>query len=106
MVVVFAGAGYIAMDTALGWTDTFVTSAEEGYRNYALYVIYLLFPIISLAAYFILEAVLVLKVLGEKRPMSKHRPICPHILLLNWYDSTSLWCRIPLRYRPGFRVYY
>ncbi|KAF8454958.1 chitin synthase III catalytic subunit-domain-containing protein [Terfezia claveryi] len=62
MVVVFIGTGYIAMDTALGWTDTFVTLKSEGYRNYALYVLYLLFPIISVAAYFILESVLVLKV--------------------------------------------
>lgn len=69
MLVVFIGTAYIAMDTALGWTDTFVTLKSEGYRNYALYVLYLLFPIISIAAYFILESVLVLKVLGEKRPM-------------------------------------
>ena len=90
------------MDTALGWTDTFVTSESKGYRNYALYVLYLLFPIISIAAYFILESVLVLKVLGEKRPMSKRRPVYPHIQSLTWYDSTAMWCRTPLRYRPGF----
>lgn len=90
MVVVFIGTGYITMDTALGWTDTFLTLESEGYRNYALYVLYLLFPIISVAAYFILESVLVLKVLGERRPMSKHWPICPHIQPLTWYDSTSM----------------
>ena len=102
MVAVFLGTGYIAMDTAREWTDTFVTLESEGYRNYALYILYLLFPIISVAAYFTLESVLVLRVLGEKRPMSKRRPICPHIQSLTWYDSTSLWCRTPLRYRPGF----
>lgn len=102
MVVVFVGTGYIAMDTALEWTNTFVTSKAEGYRNYALYVLYLLFPIISVAAYLILESVLVLKVLGERRPMSKLRPICPYIQSLTWYDSTSLWCRTPLHYGPDF----
>lgn len=69
MVAVFLGTGYIAMDTAREWTDTFVTLESEGYRNYALYILYLLFPIISVAAYFTLESVLVLRVLGEKRPM-------------------------------------
>ena len=55
------------MDTALEWTDTF--TSNEDLRNYALYILYLIFPLIALAGYFILESVLVLHVLAEKRPM-------------------------------------
>ncbi|KAF8468377.1 chitin synthase III catalytic subunit [Kalaharituber pfeilii] len=68
-LIVFLGTGYITMDSAFGWTDEFLTIQESGNRNYALYVLYLLFPLIAIVAYYILEAVLVLHVLGEKRPM-------------------------------------
>jgi hypothetical protein len=39
-------------------------------RNIGLYVLYQLFPLICLVVFFLLETVLVLRVLGELRPMS------------------------------------
>ncbi|KAF3161040.1 hypothetical protein TWF788_002783 [Orbilia oligospora] len=65
--MIFIGTGYIALDTGFGYTDTFKPDAD--YKNYGLYVLYLLFPIVCLAGYFILESILVLRVLGETRPM-------------------------------------
>lgn len=75
MLVVFVGTGFITMDSRMnGWTDTFLTLSGDEYRNYALYSLYLLFPIVAVAAYFILETVLVLHVLEEKRPIGRRAP--------------------------------
>ncbi|PYH89757.1 export control protein CHS7-like protein [Aspergillus ellipticus CBS 707.79] len=68
-VVLFIGTGYIALDTAFNWTGEFATTASDHYRNIALYVLYQLFPLVCLVAFYVLEAVLVIRVLGELRPM-------------------------------------
>jgi hypothetical protein len=68
----FVGTGYIALDTGFAFTDYWqdtVTSPTN--RAYALYTLYQLVPLIFIVVFFILEAVLVLRVLGEVRPMSK-----------------------------------
>jgi hypothetical protein len=68
----FVGTGYIALDTGFAftnyWQDT-VTSPTN--RAYALYTLYQLVPLIFIVVFFILEAVLVLRVLGEVRPMCR-----------------------------------
>ncbi|KAI5841854.1 chitin synthase III catalytic subunit [Morchella snyderi] len=64
----FVGTTYVAVDTGFNYTGTF-TKDPDSIKNYALYVLYLLFPLIMIAAYVILESVLVIKVLGEKIPM-------------------------------------
>ncbi|KAJ5928081.1 hypothetical protein N7466_007037 [Penicillium verhagenii] len=68
-IVLFIGTGYIALDTAFDWSGHFVGSTNDDYRNVALYVLYQLFPLVCLAVFFVLETVLVLRVLGEYRPM-------------------------------------
>lgn len=67
----FIGTGYIALDTAFDWTGHFASSTGSGNdnRNIGLYVLYQLFPLICLVLFYALEAVLVLRVLGEFRPM-------------------------------------
>lgn len=67
--ILFIGTGYIALDTAFDWTGTFATTETNNYRNIALYVLYQLFPLVCLFAFFALEAYLVVRVLGEFRPM-------------------------------------
>lgn len=69
-VVLFIGTGYIALDTAFDWTGHFASSHTGQNRNIGLYVLYQLFPLVCLFLFFVLEAVLVLRVLGEFRPMS------------------------------------
>ncbi|EPS45211.1 hypothetical protein H072_785 [Dactylellina haptotyla CBS 200.50] len=66
-LMIFIGTGYIALDTGFGYTNQFIPDAD--YKNYALYVMYILFPLICLVGYFVLESILVLRVLGETRPM-------------------------------------
>ncbi|KAJ5216396.1 uncharacterized protein N7498_002803 [Penicillium cinerascens] len=68
-VVLFIGTGYIALDTAFDWTGHFESSHSGQNRNIGLYVLYQLFPLVCLFLFFVLESVLVLRVLGEFRPM-------------------------------------
>lgn len=75
-IAFFVGTGYIALDTAFSYTHPFVPSlSEPDNRNIALYVLYQLWPLICLAGFFLLETVLVLRVLGEKKPMRMWSPI-------------------------------
>jgi hypothetical protein len=67
--ILFIGTGYIALDTAFHWSGYFSSSLLNSYRNIGLYVLYLLFPLICLFFFYVLETVLVIRVLGEKRPM-------------------------------------
>ncbi|KAI0025262.1 chitin synthase III catalytic subunit [Xylariomycetidae sp. FL0641] len=67
--ILFVGTGYIALDTGYGWTGKFAPSPKNHYQNIALYVLYQLVPLIFLVAFYVLEAVLVLRILAEVRPM-------------------------------------
>jgi hypothetical protein len=68
-LVLLIGTGYIALDTGFGWTGHFASSYQSPNQNIGLYVLYQLAPLIFIVAFFVLEAVLVLRVLGETRPM-------------------------------------
>lgn len=66
----FVGTGYIALDTAFSWTGHFDPSLTgPDNRNIGLYVLYQLCPLVFLFLFFVLETVLVLRVLGERKPM-------------------------------------
>ncbi len=69
-LVFLIGTGYIALDTGFKWTGFWTASSyTPPNRNIALYVLYQLLPLIFLVAFFALEAILVIRVLGETRPM-------------------------------------
>lgn len=70
--ILFIGTGYIALDTGFSWTGFWNSSValHSNNQSYALYTLYQLVPLVFLVVYFLLEAVLVLRVLGERRPMS------------------------------------
>jgi hypothetical protein len=68
-LVFLLGVGYIALDTGFQFTGFWNSSYELPNRNIALYVLYLLLPLLWLVLYLALETVLVLRVLGETRPM-------------------------------------
>lgn len=69
--ILFVGTGFIALDTGFGftnyWEDSY--SIDNHNRHIALYVLYQLVPLIFLVAFYVLEAVLVIRILGETRPM-------------------------------------
>lgn len=65
----FVGTGYVALDTGLDFTGFWNDAFDQPNRHLALYVLYQLVPLIFLVAFLVLEAVLVVRVLGEIRPM-------------------------------------
>ena len=68
----FVGTGYIALDTGFSWTGYWNDTIVAPYnKSYSLYTLYQLVPLVFLVVFFLLEAVLVLRVLGEVRPMCK-----------------------------------
>ncbi|KAK0740931.1 chitin synthase III catalytic subunit [Schizothecium vesticola] len=67
--ILFIGTAYIALDTGFQWTGFWNDSYPPPNRQIALYVLYQLLPLIFLVAFFALETILVLRVLGETRPM-------------------------------------
>lgn len=68
-LLIFVGTGYIALDTGFSWTGFWDSTLHEPNKAYALYTLYQLIPIVFLVVYYLLEAFLVLSVLGERRPM-------------------------------------
>ena len=69
-IALFIGTGYIALDTGFDWTNRFQPSVDPPLnRNVGIYVLYQLAPLVFLFVFFVLETVLVIKVLGEKKPM-------------------------------------
>ncbi|KAL8813197.1 MAG: hypothetical protein Q9223_007099 [Gallowayella weberi] len=65
----FIGTGYIALDTAFSYSGHFDPSRTGDHRNIGLYVLYQLAPLVFVVAFVVLETILVLRVLGEKKPM-------------------------------------
>jgi Chitin synthase export chaperone len=65
----FIGTGYIALDTAFSWTGYFDSSTHPPYRAIGLYVLYQLCPLVFLFLFFVLETILVVKILEERKPM-------------------------------------
>jgi hypothetical protein len=65
----FIGTGYIALDTGFSWTGHFDSSLSGNNRNIGLYVLYQLAPLVFLFVFFVLETLLVVRVLGERKPM-------------------------------------
>lgn len=65
----FIGTGYIALETGFSWTSKFDPSLTDPNRNIGLYVLYQLAPLVFLALFFLLETFLVLRVLGEVKPL-------------------------------------
>ena len=71
-IALFVGTGYIALDTGFDFTSRFNSSlGPPNNRSIGLYVLYQLAPLVFLAGFFLLETFLVLKVLGEKKPMRR-----------------------------------
>lgn len=71
--LLFIGTGYIALDTGFSWTGYWDDTLTGNNRAYALYTLYQLAPLVFLFVFFCLEAYLVLRILGERKPMSKQR---------------------------------
>ena len=69
--ILFVGTGYIALDTGFSWTGYWDSTLELPNQAYALYTLYQLVPLVFIVIFFLLEAFLVLRVLGERKPMRR-----------------------------------
>ncbi|KAF2741944.1 hypothetical protein M011DRAFT_490985 [Sporormia fimetaria CBS 119925] len=67
--IFFIGTGYIALDTGFSFTGYWDSTLTGNNRAYALYTLYQLVPLVFLVVFFLLETFLVLRVLGERKPM-------------------------------------
>lgn len=63
------GVGYVALDAGFSFTHFWDSSYGGTNKSYALYVLYLLLPLVWIVFYLALETVLVLRILGETRPI-------------------------------------
>ena len=69
---IFIGTGYITLDAAYDWTGYFNSAlSPPDNRIISLYILYQLAPLVFLTVFFLLETYLVLRVLGETKPMRK-----------------------------------
>ena len=66
---IFVGTGYIALDTAFSWTGFWDSSHGGAHSHKALYTLYQVVPLVFLFLFFVFESILVLRVLGERKPM-------------------------------------
>ena len=69
--MLFVGTGYIALDTGFSWTGYWDDTLTGNNRAYALYTLYQLAPLVFLFVFVCLESYLVLRILGERKPMSE-----------------------------------
>lgn len=69
--ILFIGTGYIALDTGFSWTGFFDDTLDND-RSYSLYTLYQLAPLVFLFVFFCLETFLVVRVLGEMKPMGMY----------------------------------
>jgi hypothetical protein len=67
--IIFIGSGYIALDHGFSWTHFWDSTLDAPNLSYSLYTIYLLAPLVFIVIFFILEAFLVVRVLGEYKPL-------------------------------------
>ncbi|KAH7412183.1 chitin synthase III catalytic subunit [Phaeosphaeria sp. MPI-PUGE-AT-0046c] len=68
-LLIFIGTGYIALDTGFSWTGYWDDTLNTPNQAYALYTLYQLVPLVFIVIFFLLEAFLVLRILGERKPM-------------------------------------
>jgi hypothetical protein len=75
-LVLFVGTGYIALDTGFSWTGYWDSSLTSPNQAYALYTLYQLAPLIFIVVFFVCETFLVIRVLGERKPMRTCCTLC------------------------------
>ena len=107
----FIGVGYIALDTGFDWTGFWNSStfgpdnpSFTNNRDYALYTLYQLVPLVFLFIYFVLESLLVLRILGERRPMRTYPPRSEAVSFINVSPSLPNRRHAPLCYWPSLPI--
>ena len=101
-VILFVGTGYIALDTGFSWTGYWDDTLSGENKAYALYTLYQLVPLVFLVVFFCLESFLVLRVLGERKPMRTYHE--SNLLATTNKCSVSCWRSSALCHWTDFPV--
>ena len=104
-IIIFVGTGYIALDTGFSWTGYWDDTLDRENQAYALYTLYQLVPLVFLVIFFCLEAYLVLRVLGERKPM-RTQSITKHLTTANIIPSLPICCSPSLCHWPSLPIRY
>jgi hypothetical protein len=105
-LLIFVGTGYIALDTGFSWTGYWDDTLGTPNQAYALYTLYQLVPLVFVVIFFLLEAFLVLRILGERKPMRKCMSFPQQQQLLTVPHSLPPRCGTSLRHRTSLPVRY
>lgn len=105
-VIIFVGTGYIALDTGFSWTGYWDDTLPQPNQAYALYTLYQLVPLVFIVIFFCLESFLVLRVLGERKPMRTYTRLdslssANNMCSLSFGRRSALchWAGLPIRYQ-------
>ncbi|KAJ1948021.1 hypothetical protein FBU59_001783 [Linderina macrospora] len=69
-VIVFVGIGYIAADTAFGISNGLKPDDSDPLYSPALFTVYLVFPLLSIAIYLVSQIIVVVKYLAVRGPLA------------------------------------
>jgi len=67
--IFFLATTYIAADTAFGFTSIFKSTPARDLKSIGLFILLIMWPVIAVVLYFVTMSVIVLRVLGEKKPL-------------------------------------
>lgn len=67
--IFFLATTYISADTAFGFTNIFKSTPARDLKSIGLFILLVIWPVVAVLLYFVTMSVIVLRVLGEKRPL-------------------------------------
>ncbi|KAJ1799632.1 hypothetical protein LPJ59_001695 [Coemansia sp. RSA 2399] len=68
-VVIFITMGFIAVDTAFGVSSGLQPKPSEPFLSYGLFTIYLVFPLLAIVIFMVMQTIIVVKFLAVRRPL-------------------------------------
>jgi len=68
-VILFLATTYIATDTAFSFTSLFKSDPARDLKSIGLFILLVIWPVVAVLIYFLIMIVIVLRILGEKKPL-------------------------------------
>ncbi|KAJ2614776.1 hypothetical protein EV177_001894, partial [Coemansia sp. RSA 1804] len=68
-IIVFIAIGYIAVDTAFGVSSGLQPKPSEPYLSYGLFTVYLVFPLVAIVIFMVMQTIIVVRFLAVRRPL-------------------------------------
>ncbi|KAJ2091565.1 hypothetical protein IW140_000984 [Coemansia sp. RSA 1813] len=68
-IVIFITMGFIAVDTAFGVSSGLQPKPSQPFLSYGLFTIYLVFPLVAIVIFMVMQTIIVVKFLAVRRPL-------------------------------------